>query len=259
MISIHGTGITHQYAVDAFQKSLTFRDTDYGYFSSSLDFNFSLDTSWASQHAGGFHYSLKQDTLRFSYKWFDTVSILIAFAPGTDSILSLNCYQHDSTGDIENVRTWNFNISSLAFNDTSIFMSDSSMSQHHIEASYQEVHVTYVYASPDYFETRYSDFTASSVKLSGIFLPTTLSNEPAMVQAPPQPQNLVIAPSCGSVSCSFNKSDQDRSLEVYSLIGIRINSLLIPAKESTVLLPPLPAGSYFIKLGNSLAKIAVAK
>jgi hypothetical protein len=107
-------------------------------------------------------------------------------------------------------------------------------------------------------ETKYFQFTASSVTLSGIFRPTTFSNPPAIVTEAPQPNNLAIYSSNGSIAFSFDVSDHAIDLEIFSPLGIREASFSIPAGQTEASLPHLPAGFYFVRLEGSMAKVYIS-
>ena len=148
-----------------------------------------------------------------------------------------------------------FQISSLLFDDTSIFATDSSFSKHNTSLRDNEVNNQY-YDQYNYTDLT-SDFTASSVTLSGIFRPTTFSNPPSIVTIAQQPSDLAIYSSNGSIACSFDVSDHARDLEIFSPLGIREASFTITAGQTEVSLPHLPAGFYFVRLDGSMAKVYI--
>ena len=55
-------------------------------------------------------------------------------------------------------------------------------------------------------------------------------------------------------TCSFNPSDQSRTLEVYSLLGVRIVRLEIAPNQQSVSLPRIGAALYFLRLDGEITK-----
>jgi hypothetical protein len=260
-ITIHGIGTTHSYlrSETPAPGGYTEHDTDYGTVPDTDDYEITVDTFTSNLDSYDSiivrQYSFNDDILRFffSYKinyapYFggDTTSVTITFAPGTGG----------SGNGIGNYREFTFKISSLSFDDTSIYTSDSSFSDHNILITDNTENGDY-YFWDDYDYTE-NNFTASSVTLSGIFRPTTFSDPPDVVTEAPQPNNLAIYSSNGSIACSFDVSDHARDLEIYSPLGIREASITISPGETGASLPHLPAGFYFVRLEGSMAKVYIA-
>ena len=278
-IIVHGMGTTH-----SFEDSRTLvaggyvdHNTDYGIQASTDDLMIEIDTNAdnvgydTDMYSYSIQYSLRGEVLRFSkgispksasaFPEYLFTSVTIVFTSGEDSILSLRYSEVDSFYDAQmaeyvGIKNNSFRISSLAFNDTSIFAIDSSFSDHNIAMTSDSVNGD---NEGQYnFDYKYSDFTASSVTLSGIFRPTTFS-EPAIVTEAPHPNNLAIYSSNGSIACSFDVSDHARDLEIFSPLGIREPSSTISAGQTAASLPHLPAGFYFVRLEGSMAKIYTAE
>jgi len=74
---------------------------------------------------------------------------------------------------------------------------------------------------------------------------------------PPQATLSVVANS-GSLTCSFAPSDHSRELEVFTPLGIEATHVEVQADRSEVALPQLPAGIYFVRLEEDLAKVYLA-
>jgi hypothetical protein len=249
--------------------------TGYPTIPDSIEFDLIIDTSIASldtisyfqDSSKSLQYSLTADTLRFfsdyetpyhSYLSSAGTSLIIAFAPGKDSILSLTGYTTSQMGEGQYITDFIVNtisISSLMFDDTSIYAAVSSGLVTSSET--QSLYTNPGYPEFGYFT--YKNFTESSVTLSGIFRPTTFSNPPAIVTETPQLDNLAIYSSNGSIACSFDVSDHERNLEIFSPLGIKEASFNISPGQTEASLPHLPDGFYFVRLGGSLAKIYVAE
>jgi hypothetical protein len=189
------------------------------------------------------------------------------FAPKTDSIISITYQKNYIVGDtadfggqeqsVYGTYIFVFRIKSLLFDDASIYSADFGFSSHYTSLL--------AYDSNFYYEQnlssgyRVASFTASSVTLSGIFRPTTFSDPASIVTEAPQPNNLAIYSSNGSIACSFDISDHARNLEIYSPLGIREAIFTIQPGQTEASLPHLPAGFYFVRLEGSMAKVYIAE
>jgi hypothetical protein len=269
-ITIQGVGNQHSYGRSV--TNFIEHDTDYGTHHSGDAFSIVVDTSSSDSSFSerfNLQYSLVRDSLLFSFNYLDTdivtkgahgfKSLLIIFAPGKDSIIQLTYFEADSfpySGGIS-YGSRKVQISSLLFDDTSIFATDSSFYGHNLSMTNHTVDSSY--SSWPSYSDRYTDFTASSVTLSGIFRPTTFSNPLAIVTESPQPNNLAIYSSNGSIACSFDVSDHARDLEIFSPLGIREASFTIPAGQTEASLPHLPAGFYFVRLDGAMAKVYISE
>jgi hypothetical protein len=272
-IKIHAAGFIHSFNSNSTDPR-EYPNTDFGTEPDTIDFEFTVDTStsyWKSigDSNSTLEYSLNADILRFSLAYNDTVfspisgkiSSSITFAPGKDSIISLTYQEKETYYHIASMpeidRNYAFQISSLLFDDTSIFTTDSSFSVHNISMTDFETDVYIVQLSPPLYDYN-DDFTASSVDLSGIFRAATFSNPQSIVTESPQTNNLAIYSSNGSIACSFDVSDHVRNLEIFSPLGIREASYTIQAGQTEASLPHLPAGFYFVRLEGSMAKVYIS-
>ncbi len=250
-------------------------DTNYWTFNSNANFSIRVDTTYHPGIYASTTFSLSSDVLSYtfmvpldslppsSYPIYQMNTLTITFAPGTDSIISMTGVAIDTSPSTQNFQYLqtsqiidSFKILSLNFDDTSIFTTDSSFSEHTIsfsERSFQDQ-----YYGQNYYDYTNADFTASSVTLSGIFRPATFSDPPSIVTETPQPNNLAIYASNGSIACSFDVSDHARDLEIFSPLGIREASFTVSPGQTGASLPHLPAGFYFVRLGSSLAKMYIA-
>jgi hypothetical protein len=279
-VTIDGFGDMHQYEQEEYSFRQPVQTIDDGTEASSVPITLQVDTSaidtsnWPPQdYYSSIQYSLSGDVLTFSvgywpknfsyYPIYQFSTLTIEFAPGMDSIISLSYSEIDSFSTItpnSPINTSNgvksFKIFGLVFNDTSIFTSDSSISDHTISMSTH--YISGWNGGEYYFDLNYSDFAASSVTLSGIFRPTTFSDPPAIVTEASQPNNLAIYSSNGSIACSFDVSDHARDLEIYSPLGIREAISTIQPGQTEASLPHLPAGFYFVRMNGAMAKIYIA-
>jgi hypothetical protein len=212
------------------------------------------------------------DTIRgFSFTAPDTLMVGVTdnfiefiFAPKTDSIVSITWESNYVGGDtmyggteksIYGISRYFFRIESLLFDDTSIYSTDSRFSSH--LTSYIFYDSSSLYQNNQFTGNGIQSFTASSVTLSGIFRPTTFSDQSAIVTEAPQSSNLAVYASNGSIACSFDVADHARDLEIFSPLGIREACLTIPAGQMEASLPHLPAGFYFVWLDGSMAKVYI--
>ncbi len=249
--SIHAVGIENDFT--RYNDSITSNAT----WDTTEDLNITVDTISSFSFVGN------PDDLEFfqlqsqGHPPQPPITLLIEFDSGTNSIKNLTVYQNQVVHyqpDFFGSYNYYFTISSLYFDSASIFVTDSSFKGHNISISRSVVD-----SQTDYVGSSNQTFTASSVTLSGIFRPTTFSNPPAIVTEVPQPNNLTIYSSNGSIACSFDVSDDSRDLEIFSPLGIREATFAIPAGQTGASLPHLSAGFYFVRMGGALAKICVTE
>ena len=276
-IAIHAVGSIHNYKEHIYPHGVD-EYTDNGTGAATNDLNITVDTFISSytyfQEKTDFNdnlqYSLHADTLRFSYQYDDTsnfyaaesASLLIIFARGKDSIISLTYHKTDIRGapsvQSENVEEYTFQISSMLFDDTSIYTTDSSFRRHGISTTDFETQ-SYFYSMSfhEWGDFLHNDFTASSVNLSGIFRPTHLADE-AIVAIAPQGGPLSITSSNGSLHCSFEASPYERLLEIFSPLGIKASSCSVSPGQTEAVVWNIHPGFYFVRLGSSLIKVYIA-
>jgi hypothetical protein len=270
-ISIHGMGNTYGYGNSRHSVAGGYVDDDTSYWIPSSTYNFSITIDTIVPAHYFVKYSLRSDSLRFSIlqdtsvpnnSIYDFQSIVIAFAPEKDSIVSITFLEVDSgSGFFQGTPSSghafrDFKISSLLFDDSSIHSTDSSILGHDISMTDSDFNGHYY--DQYNFQNLYTDFTASSVTLSGIFRPTTFSNPASIVTEAPQPNNLAIYSSNGSIACSFDVADHARDLEIFSPLGIREANFTIQAGQTESSLPHLPTGFYFVRLDGSMAKVYIS-
>jgi hypothetical protein len=184
---------------DQYNSSSNVSDTE--------QFSFTVDTSTSDMYFYGdsnvtLNYSLSNDTLRYGYSFYsewvrgtETASFIMVFAHGSDSIISMLVETGEYVegippdlgggGGQEGINSsFNFQISALLFNDTSIFSYDSLSKDHKLFISQAES--TAFYEEP--YSTEFGafdnqNFSAGSAELSGIFLPFNFIN-PAVGRMP---------------------------------------------------------------------------
>ncbi|HEX5316350.1 MAG TPA: hypothetical protein VFX22_06840, partial [Candidatus Kapabacteria bacterium] len=173
-------------------------------------------------------------------------SFEIRFVHGTDSIASISFdTSYQLTGP--NIsRSLAFQISSVAYDSTMIFTTDSSSCTHNILLSWSESNGNTT-----------TDFTATSVILSGIFRPTHYTCAESVSEPAQTRESLTVATSNDGLHCSFDASDNPRTLEVYSILGIKAASISIPAGAIQGIASHLSPGFYFVRLGNQIAKAII--
>ena len=241
-------------------------------------FVITLDTSSAYLN-DSVNYSFNRDTLKFSKIFIDTSMLLtgvpqkpansfesleIIFDSAKSVITAIHVFKVDSSSTDNGWSTnssvvYNLNFSSLLFDDSSIYTIDSSLASHQALLSEDGAVTSIVSTDPeDYYLYENWNFTASFVTLSGIFRTTTFSDPPSIVTEAPQPNNLAIYASNGSIACSFDVADYARDLEIFSPLGIREASFPIPAGQTGASLPHLPPGFYFVRLEGVMAKVYIS-
>jgi len=209
-------------------------DSDYGFTQTTDMMVVTIDTL-GSYLSDSVKYSLKDDVLNYSKISSASsfgppasiyTSVRIVFAHGKDSIMLIEISGGDSSqwgngqGSYEH---YDFAISNLAFDDLSIFSSDTSFQRHNISYtdSYEQVnHYTNDY---DYDES-FKDFTATSVGLSGIFRPIAFGRSGIGVGSPWKVPFTVQVHARGFTSSSgyFNPAQGP---------GTGLNNAMMPASE----------------------------
>ncbi|MGH2638305.1 MAG: hypothetical protein ACRDF4_03335, partial [Rhabdochlamydiaceae bacterium] len=223
-------------------------DSDGQSFPSSQDF------SWPVSNA-----PLINDVLQVSDSYYghedlppqtvnSSSSFEISFVHGTDSIafISLDNSYQDIGPNYTTSLT--FQISSVAYDSTMIFTTDSSFCNHNISLSWSTSG-----------GNSNIEFTATSADLYGIFRPTNYTCAESVSEPQPAAQPLLVTTSNNSLRCSFGAAFVARELEVYSILGTRVASMLVPtgAVESTI--SGLPPGFYLVRFGNAVAKAIVTE
>jgi hypothetical protein len=248
-IKVHAIGNLHNYSTNP--------PTNQGVVTDTLNFEFGPDSSDCS---------ITNDTLR-SYSAFNDTSFssilyvddqfTIVFEHGKDFIFSLDWTRTQYDGSLHGgvsaqtfLRISNFKIFSLSFDDTSIFTSDSSFCDHTISI----VDSDQAYSQND---TQVYYFTATSADLSGIFRPTHYTCAASVSEPAQTSESLTVATSNDGLHCTFASSDNPRTLEVYSILGVRAASSTISAGAAQGIALHLSPGFYFVRLGNQIAKTII--
>ncbi len=267
-ITIHSVGGLHHYISNSTDLKL-YPNTDYGTTAGTDDFAMTVDTSISDWESRGdsnivFHYSINGRILVFSvsgyhagvvpYSYTDS----IAFALHKDSIIFLSCEANDSypsSAFMPGVsKSFYFRMSTVLFTDTSMFTMDSSFSAHNIQTRNDETDNYFTFSGGiSYID--HKDFTASSVILTGLFRTTTFSDPPSIVAGASPSNNIGIYNSNGSLACSFDRSERERTLDVFSPLGIKLAAVNIPPATDRVSLPHLQPGFYFLRLEGNVRKV----
>jgi hypothetical protein len=184
-LTVQAEGTQHQYEL---ARSITSggwydHNSDYGTVQSNDAIQVTIDTT-GSYLSDSVKFSLASGIL--TYSKINTASgfgppasfytsVKIVFVHGRDSIASINISGGDSSqwgnGQASHVR-YNFSISNLGIDNSNIFCTDTSFQAHGI--SYSSSSEQGYNASYYDFDEKIDDFTATSVTLSGLFLPITL-------------------------------------------------------------------------------------
>lgn len=173
-------------------------------------------------------------------------SFEISFVHGTDSIASISfdtSYQLIGPGY---TRSLTFQISSVVYDSTMIFTTDSSFCTHNISLAWSESGGNST-----------TDFTATSATLSGIFRPTHYTCAESVSEPKASDARLTVAASNHSLLCSFDASDHPRTLEAYSILGMKVASSQILSGTTAATIAPLAPGFYLIRLENEVAKAII--
>jgi hypothetical protein len=68
---------------------------------------------------------------------------------------------------------------------------------------------------------------------------------------------IIIQSEKGNLKCYFDPSDRIRFVELYTPLGIKAGSVPVPPDQSSVTIPHVSAGLYFVRMGNAVVKIVV--
>ncbi len=184
-ISLQATGSEHTFelARSLLPGGWYEHDSDYGTVPSTDSIRVTVDTA-GLYLSDSIQYSLIGDKLQYSgvqrvYGYPHLTSVSIVFARGKDSIISMEVSTLDTFGTT--TQGWDISydlkISNLAFDDSSIFISDSSFQGHSVSFIHSDENIYGYVSEYDYDET-FDVFTAASVTLSGIFRPSRIGPPP---------------------------------------------------------------------------------
>ena len=188
-------------------------------------------------------------------------SFSINFIPGTDSIALISYLSKVSESDWDHSTlnpqkklvydiTQAFNISSLKYDSSGLFTSDSSFCSHSISISVTEAHSL---GSGTY----YTYFSATSADLSGIFQPKHYACDASVIEPKTDKTSLLVTGSQEGLRCSFSPSDHVRTIAVYSILGIEVANNAIAPEATETTLTKLTSGFYFVRLDNDIAKVII--
>jgi hypothetical protein len=194
----------------------------------------------------------------------------IVFSPGTDSIISLvvsgsesgNGHGGHGAGDYTETYTekYSFQVASLLFDDTSIFTADSSFSDHGISISRSD---DTMYNADQYdFDYLATNFTASSLDLSGIFRPTHFANQASVSAALPVSSNSIALypnPASSMLTVQFAPLEEDGQIKLFDNLGITKKSFPISpgAASAELFVSDLPNGFYTLAFGQDRQRVVV--
>jgi hypothetical protein len=94
---------------------------------------------------------------------------------------------------------------------------------------------------------------------SAWFLPSVPHSAVYEGQLNPQPNSRICYFTSGKVCYDLESSTLNRSIDIYSIVGTRIGSLIVPSGATEISLPSLPIGSYLLKIDNSITKILIVQ
>jgi len=272
-IIIHGVGNDTDYFSSRMLVSHGWKDSSaQNYGLDTIGWGFTVDTARdtinCSAHFSLFHidsqylrYQYWDTTLQGCYPYGSGGALEIAFAPGKDSIRHVTITDSSWSNILGNYdyHIEHLEISSLKYDDTSIYSVDSAFSQPGLivgDTSYfGTYHDQYNYSGDRLY------FTASSVDLSGIFRPMHFADQPPaiVVQSTSQAESLSVISLNGVLQCSFDASSDERTLEFFSVLGVKAASCDVSPGQTEAVVPHISPGFYFVRLGSLMAKVYVAE
>jgi len=69
--------------------------------------------------------------------------------------------------------------------------------------------------------------------------------------------NIFITVDRGALKYEFTPSTKEPVFELYNILGSKIENIEIPPGETSVTIPHLPRGLYFVRLGDTVIKAYV--
>jgi len=178
--------------------------------------------------------------------------IQFTFDSATHTISHFDYASNYSTQDEYEVYENSISLKNFLYDSNGIYSDDHSLANHLVSATYSYSHGRHSWDARGYYLIGGVD----PVDLSGIFHPMQLTDF-SSVAASPIPSPVSILSIEGSLECHFDASDHSRNLEIYSPLGIKTGDFEIVAGESTLKIPSISSGLYFVRLGESLVKIFV--
>ncbi len=149
-------------------------------------------------------------------------------------------------------------LTNFIYDSSSIHTTDSSLLFHQAQACYNSSG-RISQGPPDPFLSQGSGtlLSVSSMTLSGSFDSITLTGTSGVAMPTASQSNISIIEYDGAVECSFSTSDQARTMELYTPLGVKAANYEILAGQSEISLPHLTSGLYFVRMDGNVIKVAV--
>jgi hypothetical protein len=147
-------------------------------------------------------------------------------------------------------------LANFSYDSSLIHTTDSTLLFHHGGANYnfgESPQFSFPYL-PTESETLIS---VSSMTLSGSFDSITLTATSGVTMPVVSPSGMSVNYYNGTIQCVFPSSDDARTLELYTPLGVRAASIEIPAGQSGISLPQLMSGLYFVRMDGNVIKVAI--
>ncbi len=202
-------------------------------------------------------FSVHGDTISASYSEpYQSGSFFMEFDSSTQTISYLSIgseeevYDYQS-GQVMGATTFGVELSIFMYDSVSIFTTDSSLSHHDADASYNQWQ-----QNSSVFHDGYSStlFSVSAISLSGNLRPVTLNVSTPLISSS---QTVSLSYNTEERQFLFPFSSRQRTLELYNLLGSKVESFEIPPGQSEISIPQLPSGLYFVRMDGAILKVAV--
>jgi hypothetical protein len=184
------------------------------------------------------------DTLTYS-TIFDSLFIVVDSA--RNNIVQFGWWHHPGGYDDT---AWHFVAKELIINSDIVSLDSSKLVESRIDIAYSSGHAYITMQGP---ETDYYLLVRS--KAANLSLNTSTS----FVREAYDVRSFDITFDQSRPQCRFISSTKERVFELYTTLGSKIDGFVISPGETSVTLPPLPRGLYFIRLGESVIKAYIGE
>jgi len=221
--------------------------TSQGYWTSPVQFG--ISTTIATDSSNSIYYSwyhLKEDSIEFrACEGWQCITSWIVLDTSIHRIKSMMLYgtYHDSS--------WRMWFHNLKYDEHQIYLLDSN-SQLLLDSLtfYSDFVNNNAHGITTYSTTLNS---IDTIEFGGLFETTIISYPAASVQFQSDPRDDI------SSTLFFQRSNHERTIEYFTPLGRKVANIEIPPGETSVTLPHLPRGLYFIRLGETVIKAYVAE
>jgi hypothetical protein len=145
---------------------------------------------------------------------------------------------------------WHFFSNNLTIDTDSTHLDSSELSKHEVDV---------VYSAGYAYTTNHGSFSNYYILTKPKTVDFSLLSSALSVPSAISVSDLNFVVNQTMHECRFASSSKERTLDLFSLFGSRIFSNNIPPGSTSVTIPHLPCGLYFIRLGESVIKAYIGE